>query len=87
MITPIDKAGESKTGELQGITVEGIKTVLGFAANIEDDPDKVENSWGFEYKGRKYGIWDYKGSQHWGVFSTWGDHEGLRELFGGAFKG
>lgn len=81
VITPISIAGQSKTGVLYDITVTAIAEVLGFPPNVEDDPDKVENSWGFEIDGKQFGIWDYKGSHHMGQFSTYGDSSVLAKLF------
>ena len=80
-INPIDTAGASKTGALYDITVNAITEVLGFGPNIDDDPTKVVNSWGFEIDGKRFGIWDYKGSHHCGQFSTYGDSEILSKLF------
>jgi hypothetical protein len=81
-ITPNSKGGACRQGCLVGITVKEINEILGFKPNIEDDPDKVENSWGFEIAGKLFGIWDYKGSHHFGEFSTYGDAVTLRKLFG-----
>ena len=80
-IKPIDTAGASKTGTLYDINVATITEVLGFGPNIEDDPHKVVNSWGFEIDGQKFGIWDYKGSHHAGQFSTYGNGKVLAKLF------
>ena len=44
-------------------TKEQIVEVLGFEPNVEDDPDKVVNSWGFTLDGEVAAIWDYKGSE------------------------
>jgi len=84
-ITPVDSAGPHRTGELSGLTVQEITDVLGFAPNVEDDPDKVVNSWGFKYKNKECGIWDYKGSHHGKSFSTYGPKEIFVELFGEKF--
>ena len=80
-IKPIDTAGASKTGTLYDINVATITQIVGFGPNIDDDPNKVVNSWGFEIDGRKFGIWDYKGSHHAGQFSTYGDPGVLSKLF------
>jgi len=80
-ITPIDTAGASKTGTLYDINVATITQILGFGPNIDDDPSKVVNSWGFEIDGKKFGIWDYKGSHLFGQFSTYGNPEVLSKLF------
>jgi hypothetical protein len=81
IINPINIGGASRTGTLYDINVATITEVLGFAPNVDDDPYKVENSWGFEIDGRKFGIWDYKGSHHCGQFSTYGDSSVLAKLF------
>lgn len=85
-IEAINKAGKNKTGELTGITVAGINHILGFEPNVQDDPDSVEHSWGFLVDGEHCGIWDYNGSSRWGIFSTYGNHEVFKELFGRAYK-
>jgi hypothetical protein len=81
LIKPIDIAGASKTGTLYDINVATITEILGFGPNIDDDPTKVVNSWAFEIDGRKFGIWDYKGSHHAGQFSTYGSPGVLSKLF------
>lgn len=83
-ITPINKPGKQATGILVGITVEAINTILGFEPNVEDDPDVVTNSWGFEIDGKEFGIWDYLCSQDREMFSTYGHKETLKKLFGRA---
>jgi len=79
---PVNTGGDQRTGTLDGITAQQITDVLGFGPNIDDDPDKVVNSWGFKYKGQRCGIWDYKGSHHDNAFSTFGPREIFVELFG-----
>lgn len=81
-ITPIDKPGASRTGTLYDINVKTITEILGFGPNVEDDPNKVVNSWGFEIDGQEFGVWDYKGSHEHGQFSTYGDSTVLEKLFG-----
>ena len=81
-ITPIDQAGGSRTGTLQNITVKEINEILGFKPNVEDDPSKVVNSWGFTADGAECGIWDYKGSHKYKQFSTDGPAAVFKELFG-----
>lgn len=99
-ITPINEAGSCRTGTLTNTTVKEINEILGFEPNIEDDPDKVEHSWGFRVKwttleAKKLntgnlrsncGIWDYKGSHRVGQFSTYGDAVVFQKLFGNKFK-
>lgn len=80
-VIPNSKAGGHKTGELNDITVEQINEILGFAPNVADDPDKVVNSWGFTVDGHYCGIWDYKGSHTFGMFSTFGPDYVFRALF------
>jgi hypothetical protein len=83
------RSGDYKTGSLERITVEEISKILDMAPNIEDDPYKVVNSWGFnalpdDDKPGSYrcGIWDYKGSHHLGKFSTYGEPDVFKFLFG-----
>ena len=80
-ITPNGVAGGHKTGELNDITPAMITEILGFGPNVDDDPDKVKHSWGFEVDGELCGIWDYKGSHHIGMFSTFGPDRVFRALF------
>jgi hypothetical protein len=75
------QAGGHKTGELNDITVEEISATLGFEPNVDDDPCKVVNSWGFTVDGHDCGIWDYKGSHKIGMFSTFGPDYVFRALF------
>jgi hypothetical protein len=82
IIKPVNQTGDSRTGGLQNITVAEIVKRLGFKANCEDDPDKVKNSWGFTVDGVRCGVWDYKGSQKFNAFSTFGPAETLKQVFG-----
>ena len=84
IITPNDHILSSKTGSLpSGVTVEQINDALGFEPNYEDDPDKVEFSWGADVydtvtgESTEIAIWDYKGSR----WSTYGDPDVLGRLF------
>jgi hypothetical protein len=73
IIVPVDVPGESKVANLENVTYEQICKVLGFAPNVEDDPDKVKYSWGFTIDGEPAGIWDYYGSSsinRWSVSNT-----------------
>lgn len=81
-IKPIKKAGSHRTGTLTNISVEDINTILGFAPNVQDDPYKVKHSWGFKVGKHECGIWDYKGSEKWGEFSTYGPDTVFDKLFG-----
>lgn len=80
-ITPNPKPGDSRTGTITGYTPKQIEEVLGFPANCYDDDSKVKYSWGFNYKGKRFGIWDYYGSYAINEWSTWGDTTLLKELF------
>ena len=75
-IMPVDRAGPYRTGTLDLVTPADIEKVLGFPPNIEDDPDKVKYSWGFEADGKFAAIWDYKGSHKLRVWSTY-DPDGI----------
>jgi len=74
--------GSHRTGTLENTSVAEITEKLGFQPNIEDDPDKVEFSWGFTADGEHCGIWDYKGGARYGIFSTFGPKEIFKKLFG-----
>ena len=89
------KAGDYKTGALERITVKEISEILDMAPNVEDDPDKVVNSWSFNaFSDRespdfddkpgwyRCAIWDYKSSQCLGKFSTYGEPDVFKSLFG-----
>lgn len=82
IIVPVKQCGDCRTGSLAGITVAEINTILGFKSNCSDDPDKVKNSWGFTVNGVRCAVWDYKGSETVGRFSTFGPIESLRLVFG-----
>jgi hypothetical protein len=86
VIKPVNKAGSHRTGTLNDIKAAEITRILGFKSNIQDDPDKVKYSWGFEVDGKLCGIWDYKGSVRLGQFSTYGDHEALAKIFGDLYQ-
>jgi len=84
VITPNDHILSSKTGSLSSDwTVEQISEVLGFKPNYQDDPDKVEFSWGADIYDNvtgefyKIAIWDYKDAR----WSTYGDADILQQLF------
>jgi len=85
-ITPVNEVGSHRTGSLRGITVAQINAKLGFAPNVEDDPDKVQYSWGFKVGGVLCGVWDYKGSASVNSFSTYGPAEALRKVFGNHYS-
>jgi hypothetical protein len=64
-------------------TAEKIERVLGFPANLEDDPDKVTHSWSFRVEGHPdiFAIWDWKGSAERGEWSAFGDSAVFDLLF------
>jgi hypothetical protein len=86
-VTPVGHiSGTHRTGGLNNISAEQISEILGFKSNVDDDPDKVVNSWAGESDGELFAIWDYKGSHNYNQFSTWGDSETLDRLFGAYFR-
>jgi hypothetical protein len=89
LIEPIHKVGSSRTGTLHGLTYTDIKTILGFEANVTelDDPYKVDASWGFAIDGSVCGIWSYRGSGARKTWSTHGDNQKLKAVFGDFFEG
>ncbi len=80
-IVPVNKVGRHRTGTLDDINVRTINEVLGFEPNVQDDPDKVKYSWGFEVDGEHCGIWDYNDSAEYGSFSTFGPDKVFEKLF------
>lgn len=84
-IVPINQPGDNRTGGITGLTVELITAVLGFPPNVQDDPEKVKYSWGFTADGVRCGIWNYKGSDQYGEWSTFGPKNILVKLFGGQY--
>lgn len=83
-ILPLNEPGDYKQGSLVRISPSEISVALGFNPNVDDDADKVVNSWGFTANGEKCGIWDYYGSQAVGQFSYFGPREVFVALFGEA---
>lgn len=62
-----------RTGTLHRHNRQQVIDALGFEPNVEDDPDKVENSWRFTVDGHECAVWDYKGSHktvrpYWSVY-------------------
>ena len=86
IILPIDKIGDCRTGTLENISVAQINKILGFKPNCEDDPDKVKHSWGFTVDGIRCGVWDYKGSENYNSFSTFGPDDTLKKVFGDKYR-
>ncbi len=85
-IVPLSSVMSSRTGTLRGLTKEQIDKVLGFEPNVQDDPVKVVNSWGFRVARKQFAIWDYKGSHQYNEWSTFGDAAVLTALFGEAYS-
>ena len=54
-----------RQGQLVGFRRNRITAVLGFVPNVEDDPVKIGQAWGFEADGMPGAIWQYKGSPDW----------------------
>jgi hypothetical protein len=84
VITPKGDVMSHRTGSLpSGVTVEQISERLGFEPNFQDDPDKVEYSWGATVydtvTGESYdiAIWDYYGAR----WSTYGDQDIIEQVF------
>lgn len=87
-IQPIRKVGGSRTGTLWKTNYSQIKELLGFDANVTelDDPYKVDANWGFTVDNKFCAIWSYKGSGSRNMWSTDGDHESLKKLFGDKYE-
>jgi len=82
IIKPLDTfISTYRTGTLSNYTTEQIESILGFAPNVEDDPDKVVNSWRFSVNGYDAAIWDYYGSHHLKIWSIYDPHNILGHLF------
>ena len=79
---PLNKPGSHKTGTLRNLSAADIERILGFPANVKDDPYKVKYSWGFECEGKEFGVWSYKGSEKANIFSVYGDPAILADIFG-----
>ena len=84
-IIPNGKPGKYRTGTIHA-SWEEIEQRLGFAPNVQDDPNKVGKSWGFWADGMACSVWSYYGSGDRGRFSTYGPHEKLREIFGDSYE-
>jgi len=78
VVEAVEQVGAYRMGSLPWtLTPEAIISVLG-EPNVQDDPEKVEHSWGFTLDGELCGIWDYKGSR----WSTYGDNEKIQKVLG-----
>jgi hypothetical protein len=82
VIKPSDSASSHRTGSLIHVDRKLITKLLGFAPNVEDDPDKVTASWAFTVDGVECAVWDYKGSFKYKRASTFGPIEALEKVFG-----
>lgn len=71
-----------RTGGLQNLSATQIINVLGMKPNVEDDPDKVVNSWQFTINGNPCAIWDYRGSHYAQMWSVYDPSNSLTLLFG-----
>ena len=80
-IIPIHLSGSYRTGTIAKYTKQQIIAILGFAPNVEDDEEKVVNSWAFMVDGCECAIWDYKGSHHYNMWSVYDPHAVLNKLF------
>ena len=77
-IKPNPVTGEYKSGSISSkYSKEDINKILGFEPNVEDDPDKVVNAWGFKANGKHCAIWDYCGVK----WSTCGPEAIFKQLF------
>ena len=85
-IIPDSSIQSHRTGTLNNIMRSKIIEILGFEPNIEDDPYKVENSWGFTVDGEPCAIWDYRGSHHSNSWSTFGPSDVFVKLFGKCYS-
>ena len=71
-----------RTGGLKNLTPNQIVNILGMKPNVEDDPDKVVNSWQFTVNGNPCAIWDYRGSHLVQLWSVYDPSNSLTLLFG-----
>lgn len=86
-IKPINEAGSHRTGTISNTSFSEICEILGFEPNIEDDPYKVNYSWGALVNNHiRIGIWDYKQSYTFGEFSTYGNPDVFKALFGERYR-
>jgi hypothetical protein len=82
IIEPINYfIGSHKTDSIVGYQSWQIEKILGFPANVNDDPDKVIFSWAFKINGMECAIWDYKGSHKMQRWSAYDPHKILHTLF------
>lgn len=72
----------SRTGSLVRIGAGEIQARLGFAPERDSIPGKTDHEWTFLAGGQPCGIWDFKGSDALGFWSTSGPPEVFAMLFG-----
>jgi hypothetical protein len=80
-IRPASLNSTYRTGGLQNLTATQIIDILGIRPNVQDDPDKVVNSWAFTVDGKPCAIWDYKGSHIVQMWSVYDPENALGVLF------
>ena len=80
-IKPTQLNGSYRTGTLLNYTKSKIVHILGFMPNVEDDPEKVVNSWAFTLDGFECAIWDYKNSHFVNCWSVYDPHNVMGKFF------
>jgi len=75
-----------KTGSLHGLTKAQLETILEFQPNMEVDQYKVRWQYGFTIGTVFCAIWDWKGSADFGDWSTFGEGEVLKVIFGNNYS-
>ena len=85
-ILSVKDVGSHRQHSISGLSVEEIAALIGFPANVEDDPNKVKFSWGFTVNGKACAVWDWKGSHHLKEFSAYGPVAELRLVFGDSLR-
>lgn len=63
-----DEGMSYRMGQIRNITTRRMLQLLG-KPNSEGDPYKVKHEWEFVYNGIRCVVWDYKGSQKYGIWS------------------
>lgn len=84
-LRPINKPGDSLEGTVH-LPLAKIARAIGFAPNVQDDPSKVEASWGFrDAQGREGFVWCYmEPARTCRKWSCSGSRALLHDLFGAA---
>jgi hypothetical protein len=80
-IRPASLNSTYRTGGLQNLTATQIIDILGMKPSVQDDEDKVVNSWEFTVDGKPCAIWDYKGSHYVQMWSVYDPEGALPTLF------